>query len=461
MLAVAAGLAVARWLWLSFTGTPADAGFPYVDLLGPNRHMVPGLLVLPIWLAALRVQGLYEPLRMVSSLRIADGLVRATMSVLVAVVLVQYFASHRTWSRLLLVSFVAASSLLLLTWRLVFFRLQSGIGGLLARQGVVIIGVGEDAQLLSERLARHGAHAYAVLGHVAPAASEPAVVKGTALGGMADLRAILERTPVGLVILASRQVSREEAMDVATLCARHGLDVLQVPFTWGIASARVESAAIGELDLVKLGGLGYPPAAVAAKRAVDVLAVLAGGALIAPLLLLVAALVKLDGGPVFYVSERAGKGGKPFPFVKFRTMVPDADQRRDTLVNEADGRLFKLTDDPRITPIGRSLRRWSIDELPQIWNVLIGDMNLVGPRPLPMADLVGIENDPEHRYWFEQRSRVSPGITGLWQVSGRSELAFRRMVELDVYYIQHWSLLLDLQILLSTLPAVLRGRGAR
>ena len=144
-------------------------------------------------------------------------------------------------------------------------------------------------------------------------------------------------------------------------------------------------------------------------------------------------------------------------------MVIDAEQQRDALEdqNEADGVLFKMRRDPRITPIGHFIRRWSIDELPQLWNVLLGDMNLVGPRPLPMRDLEGIEDNPEKQYWFEMRNKVKPGITGLWQVAGRSDLGFQEMVQLDIHYIQSWSLWLDVAILLKTIPAVLRGRGAR
>jgi lipopolysaccharide/colanic/teichoic acid biosynthesis glycosyltransferase len=143
-------------------------------------------------------------------------------------------------------------------------------------------------------------------------------------------------------------------------------------------------------------------------------------------------------------------------------MVVDAEKVRASLQekNESDGRLFKMTNDPRITPIGAFIRKYSLDELPQLLNVLRGEMNLVGPRPLPVSDLEGIEDDVQYAYWFEQRSRVQPGITGLWQVEGRSDLGFSAMVELDVHYVNNWSLLLDLQILLKTIPAVLRGRGA-
>ena len=154
--------------------------------------------------------------------------------------------------------------------------------------------------------------------------------------------------------------------------------------------------------------------------------------------------------------------GRTFDFFKFRSMVVGADKLKDQLRerNEADGRLFKLKDDPRITPFGHFIRKYSIDELPQLLNVLRGDMNLVGPRPLPAEDLAGIEQDAEMAYWFEQRGKVNPGITGLWQVMGRSDLGFAEMVRHDIYYIQNWSFWLDVQILLKTIPAVLRGRGA-
>jgi lipopolysaccharide/colanic/teichoic acid biosynthesis glycosyltransferase len=157
-----------------------------------------------------------------------------------------------------------------------------------------------------------------------------------------------------------------------------------------------------------------------------------------------------------------GKGGRIFPFYKFRSMVVGADAMKEALRdrNEADGVLFKMREDPRVTRVGRFIRTYSIDEFPQLLNVLRGDMNLVGPRPLPVADLQGIEADPEAFYWFELRSKVKPGITGLWQVMGRSNLGFADMVALDIQYIQNWSLWQDILILLRTIPAVIRGRGA-
>ena len=144
-------------------------------------------------------------------------------------------------------------------------------------------------------------------------------------------------------------------------------------------------------------------------------------------------------------------------------MVIGAEAQRAELqaLNETDGVLFKIKNDPRITPLGSFIRKYSIDEFPQLWNVLRGDMNLVGPRPLPMSDLAGMEEDPEVQYWYELRSKVKPGITGPWQVSGRSDLGFREMVQHDINYIQNWSLWLDILVLIKTIPAVLRGRGAK
>ncbi len=199
------------------------------------------------------------------------------------------------------------------------------------------------------------------------------------------------------------------------------------------------------------------------KRAFDLFAVLVGGIPLAPILLITAILIKLESsGPVIYVGKRVGKGGRYFSFFKFRSMIHNAENMKEQLreMNESDGRLFKIRNDPRVTSVGRFIRKYSIDELPQLWNVLRGDMNLVGPRPLPQEDLKDLASDPEALYWFELRSKVKPGITGLWQVMGRSNLGFRDMVALDIHYVQNWSFWLDLQILLKTIPAVIRGSGA-
>jgi exopolysaccharide biosynthesis polyprenyl glycosylphosphotransferase len=195
----------------------------------------------------------------------------------------------------------------------------------------------------------------------------------------------------------------------------------------------------------------------ALKRAFDVAGACFLLALSAPVWLAVALAVKLDSpGPIFFVQPRCGRYGRVFPFLKFRTMVTDAESRKAALreLNEKSGPVFKIQRDPRVTRVGRILRKYSIDELPQVLNVLVGHMSLVGPRPPVPAEV--------EKYELDHRGRLSmrPGLTCLWQVSGRNEIEFEDWVKLDIEYVERWSLLLDMQILLATFPAVISGRGA-
>jgi lipopolysaccharide/colanic/teichoic acid biosynthesis glycosyltransferase len=200
-----------------------------------------------------------------------------------------------------------------------------------------------------------------------------------------------------------------------------------------------------------------------AKRAVDVAGSLALIIVLMPVLALIVFLIRItSAGPVFYKAPRVGKGGRYFTFWKFRSMYIGGPRREELMTqNERSGHIFKIRKDPRVTPVGRVLRRLSLDELPQLFNVLAGDMSLVGPRPLPVEDLDPDGMSPAFAKWAEQRSQVRPGITGLWQVSGRSELPFEKMMELDIEYIRQWSLVLDLKILILLTPgAVLSAQGA-
>jgi exopolysaccharide biosynthesis polyprenyl glycosylphosphotransferase len=193
------------------------------------------------------------------------------------------------------------------------------------------------------------------------------------------------------------------------------------------------------------------------KRAFDIVVAALLVLFLAPVLLAAALAVKLSSrGPVIYRSMRPGIGGMTFACFKFRTMYSDAEERQAALeaANEKGGAIFKMRNDPRVTSVGRFLRRWSIDELPQLFNVLRGEMSLVGPRPLPQRDYERLDD------WHRKRYLVMPGMTGLWQVSGRSELDFDELVRLDFLYLERWSVFLDLSILLKTIPAVVRARGA-
>lgn len=192
------------------------------------------------------------------------------------------------------------------------------------------------------------------------------------------------------------------------------------------------------------------------KRLLDLFGAIVGLVFLSPVLLLIAVAIRFDDrGPALFRQDRVGQHGRLFRIVKFRTMTVDADRLRDQLraQNEVDGAAFKLTDDPRVTRVGRVLRRFSMDELPQLWNVLLGQMSLVGPRPHPRDDV--------ERYsdWHFQRLNAKPGMTGLWQVSGRRDSSFDRWVEQDIEYIQSWSLWLDIVILFRTVGVVVSGTG--
>jgi exopolysaccharide biosynthesis polyprenyl glycosylphosphotransferase len=259
------------------------------------------------------------------------------------------------------------------------------------------------------------------------------------------------------VVIADPAFPQEQAVDLVDRCHRHGVRVRVAPSTMEILMDRVEFIPGQTVPLFELKPPVFEGVDFFVKRTFDVAVAGLLVLFVSPVMLLVAVSVRLSSrGPAFYRSMRPGIGGVPFACLKFRTMYSDADRRQGDLeqANEKAGAIFKIRNDPRVTPIGRFLRRWSIDELPQLFNVLRGEMSLVGPRPLPQRDYDRLED------WHRKRNLVLPGITGLWQVSGRSELDFDELVRLDFLYLERWSVFLDLTILLKTIPAVARAKGA-
>ena len=259
------------------------------------------------------------------------------------------------------------------------------------------------------------------------------------------------------VLIADPDFPQSEAVELVDRCHRHGVRVRVAPSTMEILMDRVEFVPGQTLPLFELKPPVFEGADWALKRSFDVLGSLLLLLFFAPVMLLIAMAVKLTSrGSVIYRSKRPGIGGELFSCLKFRTMYDDADQRQGELEvrNEKGGAIFKIKRDPRVTPVGQFLRRWSLDELPQLFNVVRGQMSLVGPRPLPERDYRRLDD------WHRKRYLVLPGITGLWQVSGRSELDFDELVRLDFLYLENWSVFLDLSILLKTIPAVIRAEGA-
>ncbi len=279
----------------------------------------------------------------------------------------------------------------------------------------------------------------------------------SSLGELPQLPEILAEHRVQDVIIADPDFPQDKAVELVDLCHRRGIEVHVAPSTMTILTQRAEFVPGQSVPLFTLRPPVFEGVDFAIKRTFDVIGGTLLLALLSPLLAAVALAVKLTSrGPVLYRSARPGMGGAPFDCLKFRTMREGAEDVQDELegLNEMDGALFKIKDDPRMTPVGRFLRRFSLDELPQLANVVRGEMSLVGPRPLPLRDFTKLEE------WHKKRYLVLPGITGLWQVSGRAELDFDELVRLDFLYLERWSVALDLVILLKTVPAVVMRRGA-
>jgi len=273
--------------------------------------------------------------------------------------------------------------------------------------------------------------------------------------GLPDM---LRSTVIDEVVLAVPVRSlHSQASDIASLCEQQGIIVRFIDvFDLKASQSRAEEFE-GQTVITHFRG-SLDGWAALVKRGIDIVISLVVLALISPVLLVTAILIKLTSpGPVLFVQKRLGLNKRHFGVFKFRTMVVDAEKRMQEIehLNEVSGPVFKIKNDPRITSLGRLLRKTSIDELPQLWNVLKGDMSLVGPRPLPVRDYEGFSQD-----WQRRRFSVRPGITCLWQVKGRSSIPFEQWMELDLQYIDRWSLWLDFEILLRTIPAVLRGSGA-
>jgi exopolysaccharide biosynthesis polyprenyl glycosylphosphotransferase len=323
------------------------------------------------------------------------------------------------------------------------------------RRRAILVGSGKHIEDVAHALAGEAQAPVEMVGFIS---LSPRPDNGLrSLGAIEDLPAVLDAHRVQEVIIADPDFPEDRAVELVDQCHQRGVAVRIAPSTMEILVHRAEfvpgmSVPLFELRPPVFDGIDY-----VVKRAFDFVGALALVVLSSPFLLLIALAVSVSSrGPVLYRSARPGVGGELFDCFKFRTMRSDADQLQADLesLNEATGPLFKIRQDPRMTPVGRFLRRYSLDELPQLFNVLLGQMSLVGPRPLPLRDFEQLEE------WHKKRYLVLPGITGLWQVSGRSELDFDDLVRLDFLYLERWSVGLDMAILLKTVPAVLSRRGA-
>jgi exopolysaccharide biosynthesis polyprenyl glycosylphosphotransferase len=324
----------------------------------------------------------------------------------------------------------------------------------------LIVGTGRMAQRVWRDLLVDPPHRCEVVGFVdeSPADGTEFELAPQMIGTLAELEQILMRQVIDEVVIALPVKSRyQQIQHTIDVCERAGVRARYAAnlFESRVASQRYDSSGERAFVAMHVTPDGY---GLLVKRAIDIVGAAAGLVAFGPVIVVVAIAIKLTSrGPVFYAQDRCGLQKRPLRMYKFRSMHADAEHRQASLEhqNEASGPVFKIRDDPRITPLGRWLRRSSLDELPQLWNVLRGDMSLVGPRPLPWRDVHRITRPSDMR-----RFSMRPGLTCLWQVQGRSTLGFERWVELDLEYIDAWSLYLDLRILMKTVPAVLSGKGA-
>jgi len=276
------------------------------------------------------------------------------------------------------------------------------------------------------------------------------------LGRLCDFETLVQQNFVD-VVLVTIPGEKEKIAQLINSSGYLNVSIRVIPERFGLSVGLLKSSHIGYIPTIEYITKNIHGTELLGKRMIDMAISGLGLILLLPLFVILAILIKIDSrGPIFYISKRFGKKGRVFNFYKFRSMVSNADDMLSMLKNknDADGPIFKIKNDPRVTNIGKFLRKYSLDELPQLWNVLKGDMSTVGPRPLPLDQ---VENSDLKQL---KRLGIKPGITGLWQIQGRSDIAFRKLIKWDNWYIKHWSLSLDFRILLRTIPAVLHGKGA-
>lgn len=367
-----------------------------------------------------------------------------------------------------------AFSRLLLVWVLVFIIVLIGLARLVRRwilvvqyrRGVgvdraLIVGSGEVGRSVIRTLLARPDLGFQAVGYLHEGTAENNIGSGRIphLGDFRELEKVLsdDKVDINTVFVALPNHRQEQIEESVRLCQLHGVHSRVVPDLFQLSLNRVEFNNMAGIPMLSVREVRISSIERFIKRAIDLAVSLI---LIIPVLIvtgLIVLAIRLESpGPVLFWQERVGLKGRPFKMVKFRSMVVDAESQKEQLqqMNEASGPIFKIKNDPRLTRVGRIIRRLSLDELPQIYNVLRGEMSLVGPRP-PLAEEVA-----EYQPWHMQRLEVKGGITGLWQVSGRSDLTFDEQCLLDIYYIENWSLSLDFRLMLQTIPYSLFGRGA-
>jgi exopolysaccharide biosynthesis polyprenyl glycosylphosphotransferase len=432
----------------------------------PSQSYVPFHAFLPVTLLLMTIltilfetRGLYRLPRGSGLLTYADVIVSSTLTGIAIIIVFVFLYRPYYYSRLIFAFAGATIVVVLLLWRVLLlggrrWGWQHGIG---CERVLVVGGNGLSRQVMEGITARPemGYHLVGYLHHTPR--FPPERTQFSYLGTIHHLRPLVESHRIHQVILALPFWEHHYLPQLINLCRTLGVEFRIVPDFYEISFDRVDVQHISGVPLIGLKELSIKGWNLALKRGVDIGLVLLTAPFTLLLSLLIVLVIRLDSpGTALFRQTRVGKHGQHFTCYKFRTMVHDAEKRKAELeqLNEADGPLFKIRCDPRVTRVGRFLRRSSLDELPQLWNVLRGEMSLVGPRPAIPAEV------EQYQPWHLRRLEVTPGLTGLWQVLGRSDTSFEEMVRLDIYYAENWSVWMDMQLLLRTIPTVVLGRGA-
>ncbi len=388
---------------------------------------------------------------------IVNGVANATIIVMA----LSFILQPTAFSRLMMMYLAVLSVVLLASARVVQRIIQANLRAQgIGVENVLLLGASDVGQAVLRTMLARKDLGYKPVGYLDddPERGNVNIGRVRGLGEISRLEAVLYEEKVDLVVITLKWEHHDRILALVNICQRRAVDVRVVPDVFQLNMRQVQ---VENLDGIPLLGLnGAQPlrgGSRLVKRAIDIGLIAFASPVLLPLFLLVALAIRLEGGgPIFYAQPRVGENGKVFAMIKFRSMIPDADKYRKHLVEtlQLDPRHPKIVDDPRITRVGKILRRTSIDELPNLINVLRGQMSLVGPRP-PTPDEVEL-----YEPWHLQRLQSLPGMTGLWQISGRSDVPFEEMCLLDIYYIENWSIKLDAQILMMTLPRVLLRHGA-
>ena len=422
-----------------------------------NTYLISGAVMGLIEVVMLQAFGVYRQTYGLAHLEEMAWILRSSFMAVVVTFAFTFATRQLYFSRFVLLFAFPAASLAVAVWHWLYRRLARRL--FRRRRKLIraaIVGTGRTAGDLARFLERRSPLPYSLAGFLRPRtssgedtvadAAEPKSITGWALSNSVEE-----------LIIADTTMDRSEVAELIYDCERNDIAYKLVADIFALVSLTTRVVHLGGTTMIESVPPPLSGSRLIIKRAVDLLVTLPLIVLLLPLGVLISAAIVVDSGfPVFYRQRRLGRDNRPFTIMKFRSMRVGADTERSGLTerNEATGPLFKIRSDPRVTRVGRFLRKWSLDELPQLLNVLSGNMSLVGPRP-PLPEEVDQYSERQLK-----RLRALPGITGVWQVSGRSELGFDDMVKLDLYYVDNWSIWMDLSILLLTVPAVVSSRGA-